>query len=271
VTTEQLRDRIALGLALCALLAGVASAALGAYHTGIHWRVEDDRLVVDYVDPLSQADRDGVRPFQIALELNGRQLISLPAYQYGEVPADAPDGVPPVVGTAPPVPTSIAGTIELMRLATQPVEWVTLISPEALASGGPDAWQFNGFNYPGTWNFRQGQLALLPGMLILVAGLRWLRSARVGTALRGLAIPLVTAVAIPLLVSPLEGIGTFWAILTARGLMILGVLPLAAGLVTLIPSLDDRRLMIFGIAAMALGAATPWANAVRRSASSCGP
>ncbi|MBA2719858.1 MAG: hypothetical protein H0U52_11555 [Chloroflexi bacterium] len=254
MTSEQLRDRIALGLALCALLAGVASAALGSYNSGIHWRIDGDRLVVDSVDPLSQADRDGVRPLLVALELNGRQLLSLPSYQYGDVPSDSPDGVPPIVGTAPAVPTPVISNAELQRLANDPVEWVSLISPEALAGGSPDNWAWNGYQYPGAWNFHQGQLALLPGMLILVAGLWWLRSARVGAPIRGLAIPLVSAVAIPLLVSPLEGIGTFWAVLSARGLMILGVVPLAAGLVGLIPSVDDRRLIAVGIAAMALGA-----------------
>lgn len=254
VIPAHLRDRIALGLALCALLVGAAAAVFGSYSAGIHWRVEGDRLVVDRVDPFSQAGRDGVRPLHVAVELNGRQLLSLPTYVYGEVPADSPDGVAPIVGTSPPVPTAVVDRAELQRLAREPAETMLLISPEALAGGSPDNWAFNGYQYPGVWNFSESQRAVLFGLLVLVVGLWWLRSARLGSAIQGLVVPLVTAVAIPVLVSPLEGIGTFWAILSARGLMILGVVPLATGLIALIPDADDRRLIAVGTTVLTLGA-----------------
>jgi signal transduction histidine kinase len=252
--TDLVRDRIALGLAGIALLLGLAAAVFGSYTSGIHWRVEEDRLVVDYVESQSQADRDGVRPDMIAIDLNGNQLIALPEYVYGEPNPETPDQAPPIIGTNPQVPTPVRNRSSLEVLLQEPIDWVNLMSPEALASGGPNRWQTEGFNYPGLWAFRQSQLAILPGLFVLVGGLWWLRSARVGAALRGVAIPLVVAVAVPLVVSPLEGTGTFYAVLTARVLMILGVIPLALGLTQLIKAPEDRRMVFVGVAGTAVGA-----------------
>ncbi len=252
MTTQQLRDRIALLIAAAAVLAGVASAALGSYQTGIYWRVDSGRLVVDWVEPHSQADRDGVRSGLIALSLNGDQLLALPSFVYSDLPS-ATDP-PPIVGTAPSTPTPLRAPADLESLARTPVEWVEFITPEALAVGGPDTWQSNGFTYPGTHDFRNAQLGLLPGIFVLAGGLWWLRSARVGAALRDLAIPLVVAVAVPLVVAPLDAIGTFSAVLFANVLTVIGVVPLAIGLADLIRDPDDRRLILIGVSALTLGA-----------------
>lgn len=252
--SDLIRDRIALGVAGIALLAGLAAAVFGSYNSGIHWRVDDDRLVVDYVESQSQADRDGVRPDMIAIDLNGNRLLALPEYVYGEPDPATPDQAPPIVGTNPQVPTATHQRSALEALSREPVDWVSLMSPEALAAGGPERWQTEGFNYPGMWAFRQSQFAILPGLFVLVGGLWWLRSASVGAALRGLAIPLVVAVAVPLVVSPLEGTGSFSAVLAARVLMILGTVPLALGLTQLIDAPEDRRLMLVGVAGTAVGA-----------------
>jgi signal transduction histidine kinase len=252
--TDLIRDRIALGVAGIAVLAGLAAAVFGSYNSGIHWRVEEDRLVVDYVESQSQADRDGVRPEMIAIDLNGNQLMALPEYVYGEPDPATPEEAPPVIGTNPQVPTPVRVRSSLEALSHEPIDYVTLMSSESLTTGGPERWQANGFNYPGIWAFRQSQLALLPGLFVLVGGLWWLRSARVGAALRGVAIPLVVAVAVPLVVSPLEGTGTFSAVLASRVLMILGTVPLALGLTQLIKLPEDRRMVLVGVAGTAVGA-----------------
>ena len=251
MTTQRLRDRIALLLAAVAVLAGLTAAAFGSYQTGIHWRVEGNQLVVDWVDPNSQADRDGIRPLLVALALNGNQLIALPGYVYGEPRGDEP---PAIVGTSPAVPTPLASEADLEALARAPIEWVDLISPESLAGGGPDTWQTAGYFYPGTSNFREAQLGLLPGVLVLIGGLWWLRSARVGEALRGLAIPLIVAVAVPLIVAPLSATGTLEGLVGGRALIALAMVPLALGLTELIPDREDRRLIVIGVATLLLGA-----------------
>lgn len=71
MTTDLIRDRIALGLAAIVVLAGIVAAVFGSYDTGIHWRIEGGRLVVDRVESNSQADRDGVRALFVAVDLNG--------------------------------------------------------------------------------------------------------------------------------------------------------------------------------------------------------
>jgi signal transduction histidine kinase len=254
VMTERFRDRIAIVLAATALLAGIAAAVFGSYQSGIHWRVDNGRLVVDSVPSDSQAWRDGVRPGQVAIDLNGEELLRLPQYVYGEPPVAAPDEAPPIVGLDPAAATPTRSAAYLETLSNAPIEWVTLVSPESLLTGNPDTWATNGYYYPGTTGFRDSQLAVLPGFLVLLGGLWWLRSARVGAALRDLAIPLAVAASIPLMIAPLDRIGSFAPVLIARGLMIAGVVPLALGLATLIQKVDDRRLMLVAIAGMAVGA-----------------
>jgi signal transduction histidine kinase len=246
---------MALGLVGLGVLAGIAAAVFGTYDTGIHWRVEDGRIVVDSVEPNSQADRDGIRPRFVARDVNGVQTLQLPEYVYGDPPIDNPDQPPPILGTDPVAPMPLQGATELERIASEPIEFVTFISPEALAAGSPENWQTSSYYYPGTSAFRKSQLAVLPGLLVLVGGLWWLRSARVGQALRGLAIPLVVAVALPLVVAPVGALGSVAGVLASQILVVLGMLPLALGLAALIRDDDDRRLILLGTAGLALGAA----------------
>jgi len=80
VSTLPIRDRAAIAIAAFAIVVGLLALLFGAYDTGIAWHWESDtgRLVVNSVEPLSQADRDGVVAGMIAVELNGNTLINLP-------------------------------------------------------------------------------------------------------------------------------------------------------------------------------------------------
>jgi signal transduction histidine kinase len=248
------RDRIALVLAGTAVLAGIAAAAFGRYDSGIRLVVSGDRLVVDGVRAGSQADRDGVLPGAIVLDVNGILALTLPEYRYADPSPDRPEDPPRILGMDPATPRSELSAADLQRIASEPIDNLTLITPESLATGTPDLWAASGYFYPGTGDFRSAQIALLPALFVLLAGLWWLRSARVGEALRGLAIPLVVAVAVPLLVAPIATLGEPWLVLAAKSLTIAAMLPLALGLTVLIPSEDDRRLILVGIAGLTLGA-----------------
>ncbi len=91
--TTQLRDRItlpAIVIAVAALILGLGSLT-SSYNAGIHWAVLDGRLVVDWIEPHSQADADGIRPGMIAVEVNGAQLVQFPEPIFGELDPDRPD------------------------------------------------------------------------------------------------------------------------------------------------------------------------------------
>jgi hypothetical protein len=64
VSTLSPRDRAALALAALLTACGLIAFLFGSYDAGISWRFEPDtgHLVVDQVDPMSQAQRDGVVP-----------------------------------------------------------------------------------------------------------------------------------------------------------------------------------------------------------------
>jgi signal transduction histidine kinase len=256
VISQYARDRIAAVIAGVALLAGLAASVFGSYDTGIRWRVDGGRLIVDHVEPLSQAERDGIVPGLIAVSFNYNDLIALPTYQYGNPDPEKPEEPPPIIGTAPLTPQSNGTSDSSLRAMTDdPVEQLRLISTDALASGGPDRWSIGDYNYQGNWRFYQSQLALLPGIVLLLAGAVWLRSGRAGQALAVLAIPLSVAMAVPFLVAPLAAIGSFAALILAGILSIAGMLPLALGLAERIERQDDRRLVLGGIVALTAAAA----------------
>jgi signal transduction histidine kinase len=258
VSTLSPRDRAAIAIAAFAIVGGLLALLFGAYDTGITWRWESDtgRLIVNAVEPLSQADRDGVVPDMIVVEFNGNTLINLPQYQYGPPDPAKPDDPPPIIGTAPAAPQTVAqlGGDQLI-LARQSIDTVGLITPQGLASGGPDRWPVQRYYYPGSSAFGESQRAFLPGLLLLVAGAWWLRSTRAGASLRHLAIPLAAAVAAPFVVAPLGAIGSIGAVLLAGGLTAAAMIPLAVGLAERIERPDDRRPVLILIAGLASAAA----------------
>jgi signal transduction histidine kinase len=255
VSASTVRDRLALAAAAFALAAGILSLAAPSYDPGIRFAVDGDRLVVESVDSLGQAFRDGVRAGMVVVALNNQDLLRLPSSVFGEPDPNNPDAMPPIVGVEPAVPTPVVPiNWSLEGLLGQPIENVILIAPSALERGSPDNWAIQTFWYPGYWTFLGSRLALIPGLAILFGG-AWLLARRfLGAALAPLALPLATAVAAPLVLVPLAAIGSFWAVATAGALTTVAMLPLAIGLIERIDLPDDRRLMSVGVAVIAVAA-----------------
>jgi signal transduction histidine kinase len=256
VTTTSIRDRVTGVLVVASLLAGVAASVFGSYDSGITWRTENGRLIVYEVEPKTQAARDGVAVGMIATSYNDNELLNLPHYEYGDAPPDSQTGEQPIIGVSPAVPTpQITDDAMLLALVRQPIESINLISPDGLAQGTPDMWPIQGFYYPGSRTFFWAPFGMIGGLVILCAGVLWLRSGRASPALRELALPLALAVASPLLLGPLAAIGSFWPVLLALLLRILTMIPLALGLTDRIERPDDRRLVLIGIVGLITGAA----------------
>lgn len=247
------RDKAAIGLVTLAIIGGLLAVVFGSYDTGIRFEIDGNgRVVVSEVEHPSQADRDGVKPGMIAVELNGNSLILLPEYQYGEPDPAKQDAPPPIVGISPAVPTIQGPPGDWISRAE--IDTVGLITPDGLRTGGPDRWPVLRFYYSGTYLYGQSQRAFLPGLLLLLGGVWFLRSARAAASLRELAIPLSVAVATPLIMAPLVGIGSISAIVIGGILTILAMVPLADGLAGHVERPDQRRAVRWLIAGLAGGA-----------------
>ena len=255
MSATAVRDRIAFVVAALALVAGILSLTAPSYDSGIHLFVDGDRVVVSDVDPLSQGWRDGIRSGMVVVALNGNQLLRLPSSVYGEPSPSDPDGQPPVVGVEPAVPTPVVPVNwSFDTLIGQPIENITAITTAGLERGSPENWSIQTAWYPGVWGFYGTRLALVPGLVSLFGGAWVLWRGFLGAALASLTMPLVTAIAVPLLVVPLAAIGSFWAIVIAGVLTTLAMVPFAAALIQRIELSDDRRLMIVGVAVTAVAA-----------------
>ena len=252
MSTILVRDRFALAFASIALLLGFVAAVFIPYDSGIRWRLDGDRLVVDSVAPGSQAERDGVTLGSVAVDFNGRQLLRLPEPVFATPDPSAgpdgsapdPDASPAILRYEPPSPTGAVSTDELLRLAAGPIQQVSLISPDQVLSPEPNSYSVQGFFYPGSWLDQDASFALIPGTAVLVIGIWWLRSTRAGPSLRPLAIPLAGAVAMPLLVTPLAATGGSLETIAAGFLTIAAMVPLALGLLERIEDRGERQTVI---------------------------
>ncbi|MEO5940262.1 MAG: hypothetical protein ABIZ72_04880, partial [Candidatus Limnocylindrales bacterium] len=137
----QLRDRItmpAIALALLALVLGLGSLT-NSYNAGIHWTTRDGKLVVDWVEPGSQADADRITPGMIAIEVNGWQLIQLPSPVFGDPDPNLPDDQAPILRYVPTAPVNDASAAaQLVGSSRFPISSLQLITPSSLAQGTPD-------------------------------------------------------------------------------------------------------------------------------------
>ena len=246
------RDRAAIAIVAGGIAAGLLGVVFGRYDAGIVLRADDQgRYVVDEVAHLSQAERDGVRPGMIAVNVNGWSLLALPEYQYAEPDPDDPDATPALTGIEPATPTVQGYPGGEPQIATDAIQQLALISPQALETGGPGRWVVAEYYYPGAFEFSQVQRAFLPGLLILGVGLWYLRSSSAAAALRELAIPLAVAISTPFLVAPLAAIGSAAASVAAGLLGIAGMLPLAAAFADREARADQRRAIHWLIAGLA--------------------
>ena len=249
------RDRAAITVAAIAIAGGLFGVLFGHYDTGITLQADGlGRMVVSEVAHLSQAERDGVRPGMLVVDLNGNTLISLPQYQYAEPEPDRPEDPPRLIGTVPAQPVVQDYPGGEWQAERTPIQQLMLISPQALETGGPDRWQVAQYWFGGSFDFAQTEKAFLPGLLILFVGVWFLRSPRAAVTLRDLAIPLSVAVATPFLVAPLTAIGSAVALVIGGVIAIAGMIPLALGFADMDERPDQRRSvrwLVVGLAAAA--------------------
>jgi signal transduction histidine kinase len=256
VTTDMIRSRIAIAIAAVALVVGLGAALFGTYDSGIRWRVDAGRLIVDEVDRASPAAHDGVSAGMIAIDFNNVQLIALPEVQYGDPgPSAEPDAPPPIIGTVPAVPTNRGlSDVELSNLSLEAIQTVTLIRPENLAAGTPGAWAVESFFYPGGWDYQESGFALLPGIAVLLLGGWWLQTGRGGPSLQPIGLPLAVAASVPLLVVPLGSMGPAWAVIAAGIITLVAMLPLALCLAERIVDVAERNVVFVVIAVFVVAA-----------------
>ncbi|MEA2535853.1 MAG: hypothetical protein QOF11_87 [Chloroflexota bacterium] len=268
------RDRIAMGIAALAILLSVGTLAIGGFDSGVRLSIDDqDRVVVADVRQQSVAWSNGIRPGMVVTQLESVNLIALPQYVYpsvepspdpvtGEIAAATPTGIEP----AKPTPIAIQPSVRAALMA-QPVTSLTAIQPWDLEQGSVDNWPTIPFFDDNQGLVRETTPAVILGIaLVLVIGW-WLASGHGGENLRGLAIPLAVATAVPLVTLPLQA-GRFPPATVAGGtLTILAMLPLAAGLIERIGRAEERRLVTYLTAictaaalliAVAMGFSEPW-------------
>ncbi len=235
-------DRLAATLAVVAFVLGLTPFWLQGYDAGIRLAIDENagHLVVASIDPYSTAARDGLRPGLVVVNLNGLQLISLPQEQFAE--PSTPDMASEVTGLSPAVPTNVVDLASLRSLVTQPIQSLDLIEPVVLQNGGPEAqYSVNGFWYPGWDRLQTSGQAILAGLAVLVIGAWWLMTGRAGESLRGLAFPLATATAGPLLVLPMSASGVPIQEVAAGLTSVVVMVPLAGALYGRIEASADRR------------------------------
>jgi signal transduction histidine kinase len=252
------RDRAALVIAALAFGLGMWPLTFGHFDPGIGVGVDAaaGRLVITSVDPLGPAARDGLQPGMVVLRFNAQTLISLPEPVYAPVdPSQGPDGDQKIVGAQPSAPTNLLSPEILSTFVGRRVEGLDVIQPWDLATGSAaSGYATIGVFYPGWFTVPESGFFLLPGLAILLIGGWWLATGRAGESLRGLALPLVTAVATPFLVMPAHVSGIPAAMILAGLARVAGVIPLAIGLADRVePSLDRRfafaSILLFSIAA----------------------
>ncbi|HEU4572550.1 MAG TPA: ATP-binding protein [Candidatus Limnocylindrales bacterium] len=256
--------RIAIaGIAIAALaFAAGLSATAGRYDTGIRFSVEDSKVVVSEVEHLSPAERDGIRPGMVAVSINGWQLIQLPEPQYADPDPNNPDAPPVVTGWVPATPAPIPDVARSIPFAylLGDIGSVDLAWPEDLAGATAENPHATGFFYPGADRFDENRMAIVPGIIVLIAGAWWLRTGAGGAALASLAVPLAVAAATPFLVLPLAANGTFSSMVLAWLITIAAQLPLAAGLIER-SAVRDRSVIWAGVGAFVIGSVAVVAGA----------
>jgi len=132
----RLRDRIAIGIAILAFVLGVGTLVAARSDAGVRLVVDDlGRVVVSEVSPRSPADRNGIEPGMVVIQLEDVELIRLPQYIYpeaepspdpitGEIPEHGPIGIEPSEPTSVPIDPST-----LDALVARPALSLTAIQP----------------------------------------------------------------------------------------------------------------------------------------------
>jgi signal transduction histidine kinase len=258
VIASQIRDQARLAVpAIVIAVVGLAfglQATTGTYQPGVRFGVEERGLVVEEVEHLSQAERDGIRPGMLAVWVDSWTLIQLPANVTDEPDPSNPDGEPTFHVEPPAAIYDVAIANQIVDTVNRGFESATFITPAGLETGSVDQWPVLNVFYPAAFQFDQSRMAILIGIAILLGAAWWLQTGRFGPALRDLAIPLAVATATPFLVLPMLAMGGFWPTVAAWILDIAAMLPLAIGLTNRIGPRDERWIVFAGIGVFVVAA-----------------
>ena len=258
----RLRDRVAIGIAVVAMVLGVGTLMFGRYDTGITLTVDDQgRVIVVAVNPHSRAEQYGIQAGMIVTQLNGVELIRLPQYIYpdvepspdpstGEYPIASPIGVEPQEPTIVPIDPG-----QLYVLTVQDTRDLTGIQPSDLEQGRPDEWPLSSLYDDGLDGIRQSLPAVALGAALLMLVGWFLASGRAGETLRPLAVSLAVATAVPFLTRPLEASWSPFLVAIGGLVTVLAMVPLAMALTERIDQPQERRLVTLVVTICTAGAA----------------
>ena len=269
----RLRDRLALGVAVLAVAAGMAAFLTGA-DAGVRIVPSEGRLVVFNVEPGSPAANAGIREGMTVLDVNETSLFVYPqpTYPNGEPQYDPETGEEIGQTEVVWIPATITpidiDDESLQALADQRITSITAIRPDELERGTPDVGWNAAQLWFWPWELEGAGVSFVAGLLLFGAGTWLLMTGRAGSALRDLAIPLALATAAPFLLRPLDVLWYPLATAAIGVLLPLAMVPLAHALTERIDGEDERRLLallmtgITGLAivaglAMAFGRSQP--------------
>lgn len=256
----RLRDRLAIGLAIAAVILSTAMVAIGRFDSGVRLAIDNGRVVVFDVAALSPAYANGLRTGMTVTALDGVTLVRLPQLVYPDIqPTPDPNtgDTPPLLpsGVEPAVPTSVSiDRATLDALVAQPVSYLEAIQPWDLAQGSAaGGWNIVSTFDDGGSGLRDSAPAIVTGAILMLLVGWWLASGRAGVGLRPLAIPLAVATGVPFVMQPLEATWTPVAALLSGILIVLAMVPLALALMERIEDETDRRLVALATAALTIG------------------
>jgi signal transduction histidine kinase len=253
-------DRLAAGIAVIALIAGLATIAFGRFDSGIRLTTSGQYVVVSEVQTRSIAAQYGLQPGMVVTELQGVTLIRMPQYIWPTTePTPDPDTgeVPPVqpVGVLPPKPMVVAiDPVALASLLSTTPTRLTAIDPAFVDSAQPDSVPYVSLYDDGIDGIRYTLPTYIFGLALLLLIGWWLATGRAGDTLRPLATPLAVATAVPFVLRPL---GASWILaltVLAAILLVAAMVPLALTLLERIEREHDRRFASFAALGCAVGA-----------------
>ena len=208
--TLRRRDKAALAIVVLTSLLGVMAWTAGPSPTGAHLVLQGDQIVVAAVDPGSGAAQGGIQPGMVVVRLDDIEpatlsletkaaLVALPRV-WGFVEAISPGMLPDYLAAAQKVAVEQAAAASAEPMPSDGSAYVTppgadVTFPPIISSWSNSVEDGYRANSGGT---------LLLGLAILLVGIWWLGRGRAGASLKGLAITLPAATAVPLLAVPIQ-------------------------------------------------------------------
>jgi signal transduction histidine kinase len=256
------RDQLAIVVAFAAAILGLGSLSMHV-DAGVQLAASNDRLVVVSLGQLPQSlNYSGLAPGMVVASIDGRELIHLPQWPVIDPGTESGDGSldgstdgsdGPVASPAPsplatPVPTPAAPLVydtsgaDLQDLASRPFGSLVAIRAgdvDRLVQPGQDLETFfldlNNLNA----SLMNSLDAWWVGLVLLLGGGWFLLTGGGGAGLRELALPLATAISVPLLLTPTQLTLSPPILALAAVVLPLGMVPLATGFA---PQVEDARL-----------------------------